>query len=161
MAQPGVQAGEMDAVFGSEPADRRRLWAFRERQTEAVNAEGVPVKLDVAVPLERLAEFLRLVPGVITGACADARAIIFGHIAEGNLHVNLLGSGEREEAVTGAVLALVAQMRGSISAEHGIGVAKTAYLGLTRSVEEVAAMRAIKRALDPDGVMNPGVIFER
>jgi len=86
--------------------------------------------------------------------------ILFGHLAEANLHVNILGGAEdREPAVTEAVLRLVAAAGGSISAEHGIGRAKTRWLGLTRSPAEIAAMRAIKAALDPAGLLNPGALL--
>ncbi len=73
--------------------------------------------------------------------------------------MNLLGTGAHEEEATAAVLRLVASIGGSISSEHGVGVAKVSYLGLTRSPADQAAMRAIKQALDPSGIMNPGVIF--
>ena len=89
---------------------------------------------------------------------SGARTIIFGHLHEGNLHVNVLGAADHD-AVTDVVLRYVASLRGSISAEHGIGRAKTQWLGLTRSPAEIAAMRSIKAALDPAQLLNPGVIF--
>ncbi len=148
-----------DIIFALDRADRDRLWAFRERHTEAINAEGVPVKLDTAIPLANLGRFLAEVPGVARAADLRARVVLFGHIAEGSIHVNLLGVEDHDEPVTTAVLELVAELGGSISAEHGIGIAKTPWLHLGRSAADIAAMRAIKQALDPGGVLNRRVIF--
>lgn len=148
-----------DSAFATEPREQARLWAYRERHTEAISKEGVPHKLDVALPLASLAEFVERVERAVTDADAGARAILFGHIADGNLHVNVLGPGPDDERVDEAVLRLVADMGGSISAEHGIGVAKTRWLHLTRSAADIAAMKAVKAALDPAGILNPGVIF--
>ena len=150
-----------DSAFATEARDRDRLWAYRERHTEAINAEGVPHKLDVALPLANLPEFVERVRPAIAAAVPGARPVIFGHIADGNLHVNILGLDAEDERADDAVLRLVAELRGSISAEHGIGVAKTRWLGLTRSTSDMAAMRAIKDALDPRAILNPGVIFAR
>jgi FAD/FMN-containing dehydrogenase len=85
--------------------------------------------------------------------------VLFGHVGDGNLHVNVLGLDPDDETVDQAVLELVAEHGGSVSAEHGIGIAKARWLSLTRSPEEIAAMRAIKRALDPDGLLNPGAVL--
>ena len=85
--------------------------------------------------------------------------IIFGHLGEGNLHVNVLDAGDHAEQVTEAVLRLVAARRGSISSEHGVGRAKARWLTLSRSDAEIAAMRRIKKALDPAGTLNPGVLL--
>jgi FAD/FMN-containing dehydrogenase len=92
-------------------------------------------------------------------AALGGRAILWGHLGDGNLHVNVLGLEPDDERVDEAVLALVAAHGGSISAEHGVGVAKRRFLGLTRTPEEVAAMAAVKRALDPAGTLNPGVLL--
>jgi len=149
----------LDAAVASDARGRAGLWHYREAHTEAVNAAGVPVKLDVAVPVPVLPALVAALPGVVAAAAPGARLVVFGHVAEGNLHVNVLGAGERDEAVTAAVLGAVAGLGGSISAEHGIGRAKTGYLHLSRSPAEVAAMRAVKRALDPTGLLNPGVLL--
>ncbi len=148
-----------DSAFATDTAARQRLWAYRERHTEAINAAGVPQKLDVAVPLDRLASFVAAAPGLVRARAAGARTVIFGHLAEGNMHVNILGLAPDDERAADAVLRFVAELGGSISAEHGIGRAKTRWLHLTRSEADVAAMRAIKHALDPLGQLNPGVIF--
>lgn len=151
--------GIEDSALATDAAARARLWAYRERHTEAISAEGVPHKLDVTLPLSRLAEFEQRVRGAIREAVPGARPILFGHAGDGNLHVNVLGLAADDETADDAVLRLVAELGGSISAEHGIGVAKRPWLKLTRSPEDIAAMRAIKDALDPAGTLNPGVIF--
>ena len=155
----GDADGLLDARVASDAAGRRALWAYREQHTEAINAEGVPVKLDVSVPLRALPSLVEQLAPTVTAVVPDARLIVFGHVNEGNLHVNVLGAGERAEQVTDAVLRLVASMSGSISSEHGVGRAKVDWLPLSRSATEIAAMRAIKDALDPKGTLNPGVLL--
>jgi len=149
----------IDATVASDARGRHALWAYRESHTESINAAGVPVKLDVAVPLPLLAETVAALPAAITGASPNARTILFGHVNEGNLHVNVLDAVDDAEAVSDAVLKVVASYGGSISAEHGVGRAKRAWLHLSRSPEEIAMMRSIKAALDPKGLLNPGVLL--
>jgi FAD/FMN-containing dehydrogenase len=151
--------GVRDATVASDARGRQALWAYRESHTEAINAAGVPVKLDVAVPLAALADAVAAVPGVVSAAAPDARTILFGHVAEGNLHVNVLNAVDEAEQVSDGVLRLVASYGGSISAEHGVGRAKREWLHLSRSAEEIALMRAIKLAVDPGGLFNPGVLL--
>jgi FAD/FMN-containing dehydrogenase len=127
--------------------------------SDAIAREGVPHKLDVALPLARLAEFAATVRDRVERVAPGARTILFGHVLDGNLHVNILGPAPDDEAADDAVLGLTLELGGSISAEHGIGVAKTRWLALDRSPAELAAMHAIKRALDPDGILNPGVLL--
>lgn len=148
-----------DATLAADARGRHALWQYREAHTECINAEGVPVKLDVAVPLRSLADCVTQLPGVIAEASPGARPILFGHVNEGNLHVNVLDARDDAHAVTDAVLRLVASFGGSISAEHGVGRAKQAWLSLSRSEEEIAMMRALKAALDPRGLLNPGVLL--
>ncbi|MGD9933809.1 MAG: FAD-binding oxidoreductase [Dehalococcoidia bacterium] len=154
-------AGIRDSAMATEGRDRARLWAYRERHTESINSVGVPHKLDVALPLGRLQEFVERVGPLLSELSEEARGILFGHIAEGNVHVNVLGFDEEDERPDDAVLRLVASLGGSISAEHGVGVAKRQWLELTRSKADIAAMRALKDGLDPNWTMNPGVILER
>jgi FAD/FMN-containing dehydrogenase len=100
---------------------------------------------------------------VVERVAPGARTIIFGHLNEGNLHVNVLGGQDGhafdDHAVTDAVLTYVTSLHGSISAEHGVGRAKAEWLSLSRSPAEIAAMRSVKAALDPGSLLNPGVIF--
>ena len=148
-----------DAVLATDQTARERLWRLREGHPEAINARGVPHKLDVSVPIGRLAEFERRVRHVAAAADRDSRTILFGHVGDGNFHVNVLGPAPDDDAVDDAILRLVVELGGSISAEHGIGVAKTRWLVANRGAADVGAMRAIKRALDPQGLLNPGVLF--
>jgi FAD/FMN-containing dehydrogenase len=154
-------AGDLlrDAVFGSDRAARERMWRLRERHTEAVNAVAVPHKLDVAVPVAGLAAFVDAVRDAIQEVAPDASVYLYGHAGDGNLHVNVVGPPPEDETVDDVVLGLAIQHGGTISAEHGIGVAKVAWLERDRGAADVAAMRAIKRALDPNGLLNPGVLF--
>lgn len=146
-------------AFATEARQREGLWAYRERHTEAISAEGIPHKLDVALPLDRLAEFEGRVREHLQAAVPEAVPILFGHVGDGNIHVNILGLDPDDDRATDAVLRLTAELGGSISAEHGIGIAKTRWLHLTRSPADIGAMKAIKSALDPTGILNPGVIF--
>jgi FAD/FMN-containing dehydrogenase len=159
-ALEGAADAVLDATVASDTRGRHALWSYRESHTESINAAGVPVKLDVAVPLGAFAESTAALPGVISAVAPLARTILFGHVNEGNLHVNVLDALDADEAVSDAVLRLVASSGGSISAEHGVGRAKRRWLGLSRSAEEIAMMRAIKAALDPAGLLNPGVLFD-
>jgi FAD/FMN-containing dehydrogenase len=144
-----------EAVVAPDAQRRAELWKLRERHTEAIAAQpGPPAhKLDVAVPLSRLAAFRAELDTAIP---SDARLVVFGHIALGNLHVNVLGGSTDPDD---AVLRLVARHGGSIAAEHGVGTAKVRWLPLTRSPADLDAMRAVKRALDPAGILNPGVLL--
>jgi FAD/FMN-containing dehydrogenase len=156
-----VLASLQEAAVAMDAQARARLWAYRERHTESIGAAGIPHKLDVALPLGRLAAFRAELDEVIAKAAiiTGARAIVFGHIGAGNLHVNVLGPDRDDDAVDDAVLRLAAGHGGTISAEHGIGRAKAAVLHLSRSAAEIEAMRAVKSALDPAGLLNPGVLF--
>jgi FAD/FMN-containing dehydrogenases len=151
--------GVRDAVVSTDGAGREALWAYRERHTESINAAGVPVKLDVAVPPRALAQAERDIRAAVAAVAPAATVILFGHLAEGNLHVNVLGATDQADPVADAVLRAVAAHQGSISAEHGVGRAKVGWVHLSRSPAEIAAMRAVKRALDPAGLFNPGVLL--
>ena len=148
-----------DVLLATDEPGRRRLWELRERHTEAIAAAGIVHKLDVSVPPARLAEFIARIGPALAAAVPGARLILYGHIAEANLHVNVLGPVADDRRPDEAVLSLVVAMGGSVSAEHGVGVAKAAWLERDRGPADVAAMRAIKRALDPRGILNPGVIL--
>jgi FAD/FMN-containing dehydrogenase len=146
-----------DAAVAMDASARAALWAYRERHTESISAAGIPHKLDLAFPLTRLAGFRAALAPLLEKE--SATGIVFGHIAVGNLHVNVLGPAPDDESVDEAVLTLAAEHGGTISAEHGIGRAKVELLHLSRSAAEIAAMRAVKSALDPDGLLNPGVLL--
>ena len=149
------------ATLAMDARDRDNLWALRERITEAaaVEAAGVSHKLDISVPLSELDSIygdistLLLQPEV-------RNAMLFGHLMDGNFHVFFVTDTD-DETLDIAILELVAARGGSISAEHGVGHMKPAHLHLSRSDAEIAAMRAIKGALDPAGILNPGVLLPK
>ena len=153
-AMPGLR----DAVLADDGPGRRRLWALREGVTEAIAAVGVPHKLDVGLPMARLAGFVETLGPMVEGVHGGARVFVFGHLGLGNLHVNVVGPAPDDERVDDAVLRLVAGLGGEVAAEHGIGRAKARWLSLARSPHELAMHARIKRQLDPAGVLNPGVL---
>lgn len=160
-APPGALTDLVDgvpAVAADDPAGRARLWRYREGQAEAIARVGVPHKLDVTLPLGGLAGFVGEVASVVARSVPGARTHLFGHLGDGNIHVNVTGVAPDDERADDAVLRLVVERGGSISAEHGIGRAKARWLALQRSPADLAAFRAIKRALDPAGLLNPGVL---
>lgn len=133
--------------------------------TESIAAAGLPHKIDVSVPGGALGDFRSELDEVIGAAARrsgpgepEPLVIVFGHIGVGNLHVNVLGPDPASMAVDEAVARLAAAYGGSVAAEHGIGRAKTGWLSWSKSEAEISAMRAIKSALDPAGVLNPGVL---
>ena len=155
-----------DAVIASTPAQARELWALREDVSESLHRHR-PHKSDVALPVSRLPAFLAAWRAAVAKHLPDVSALVFGHIGDGNLHLNLLPpEGEapehftaRAEAFDAQTYALVHDFAGSISAEHGIGLLKREHLHFSRSDGELAMMRAIKQALDPYGLFNPGKIL--
>jgi FAD/FMN-containing dehydrogenase len=151
--------GAADVAVATDARERTRLWRYREAHTEAINRIGPPHKLDVTLPADALASFLRDVPAAVRAVAPEARVWLFGHAGDGNVHVNVTGVAPEDEGVSDAVLRLVAARRGSISAEHGIGTAKRRWLHLTRTPAERAAYRAIKHALDPRAILNPHVLL--
>lgn len=135
---------------------REALYRIRDHITIAIGTLGQPLKLDVAVPVTHLDRLVRLINAAVP---TDARVIIFGHLAEGNVHVNIVGAGEANAALRDQILQAVIDFGGTISAEHGIGVAKVDWLERQKGPVAYGAMRAIKKALDPKNQLNPGVLF--
>ena len=151
----------LDVAVGHDSTSRAGLWQFREKITEAIATRGTPHKLDVTLPASELAEFVSSIPEIISGVDQRATAVMFGHLGDGNVHVNVLGDDglEPDNEVESAVLGYVAQLGGSISAEHGIGTAKKEFLHLNRSGEEIAIFRAIKSSFDPKGILSPNTLI--
>jgi FAD/FMN-containing dehydrogenase len=151
---------EAERAVLAEGAEAARLWRYREGTGEALTRREV-VKLDVALPLARLADGVAMIEQAALDAAPSLRPFLFGHLLDGNVHVNLGDVPDlRREAVERAVLETVLAHGGSIGAEHGIGRAKVAWLAADRSPADIAAMRALKRALDPQALLSPGVLFE-
>ena len=138
---------------------RAALWAYRELQNETLTALGVPHKLDVSVPVSRVPAFERDVEAAVAELTPEAELFLYGHLGDGNVHVNVVGPPPEDTRIDEAVLRLVAKHGGSISAEHGVGLAKTEWLSLSRTADEIAIMRDLKRALDPAGLLNPGRVL--
>ncbi len=149
----------LDTVVATDPSRRAELWRYREAHTEAINTLGPPHKLDVTLPQGSLAEFIDRAPATVHSVAPGARTWLFGHAGDGNVHVNVSGLAPDDDRVDDEILHLVADFGGSISAEHGIGTAKRRWLHLSRSDAEIGAFRALKQALDPDGVLNPHVLL--
>ncbi len=155
-----------DAVIAESEVQAAALWRLREGVTEAIGREGLTHKFDVTVPPGRIPEILPKLDSIAETA-GGVLCLVYGHLGDGNLHVNMVQDRETSDEAfraKGASLAehiynLVAAVEGSISAEHGIGIMKRDYLGLCRTEKEIALMRRIKRTLDPNGILNPGVIL--
>jgi len=154
-------SSERDAVVALDPPDKQRLWEFRERQSEAYSTLGVVHKLDVSIPLALIQEVLDSL-GDLFRAHSDITLFgFFGHIADGNIHIEFTGPSAGDTRIEHLVLERVAESGGSISAEHGVGRMKVDSLHLTRSAAEITAMRAIKSAWDPTGILNQGILFSK
>lgn len=162
-----VEAGWVtDAVQSQSDAQARDLWQLREGISESI-APYTPYKNDVSVRISHVPGFLEEVDREVSAAYPDFEVCWYGHIGDGNLHLNILkppaldGAAffERCHHISPRIFEIVARHGGSISAEHGVGLLKRDFLGYTRSAAEVAAMRAMKRIFDPNGVMNPGKLL--
>ncbi|MEZ5142459.1 MAG: FAD-binding oxidoreductase [Acidimicrobiales bacterium] len=151
--------GVGDVAVATDEGRRAELWRYREDHTLAINALGPPHKLDVTLPAAALAGFCDGIGRQVAEVDPAARTWLFGHVGDGNIHVNITGVAPDDERVDEAVLRRVAELGGSISAEHGIGTAKRRFLPLVHTADEIAAMRAIKAALDPAGICNPNALL--
>jgi FAD/FMN-containing dehydrogenase len=157
-----------DGVLAHGRAQSAALWQLRESISESLSATGVLHKNDVALPIAALAPFCAALDALFAERYPGWEVVLFGHIGDGNLHINVMKPDDLERAEffarTGeadhALFALVRDHGGSISAEHGIGLLKKPYLAYSRSPEEIALLRAIKRAFDPMGILNPGKILD-
>ncbi len=164
-----IEAGVVaDAVIASSGAQAAALWALRELVPEAEKRDGSAVKNDMAVAVADVPAFHTAACTMFADMLPGSRPLVFGHLGDGNLHWNLrppIGAAPDWIAIEGprarqALHDLIARYRGSISAEHGIGTLKSAELARLGDPGKLAAMRAIKLALDPAGIMNPGKLFE-
>ena len=153
------RAGVEDAAVADDTTSRERLWVLREAHSEAIASAGVPHKLDVGVPLAQLPRFLDELPGVVFAVAPQAQIVVFGHLADGNLHVNLLGLAADDERADEAVLRWALDCDGTISDEHGVGTAKARWLADARGEAEVDVMRRVKAALDPGCILNRGAVL--
>jgi FAD/FMN-containing dehydrogenase len=164
LERPGV----MDGTMAQSQGQARELWTLREGISESLSATGLPHKNDVALPLRELHGFYRDLENVFADRYPDWEICLFGHVGDGNIHINVMKpeSMDRHEFLRRTheadrvIFEVVKAHRGSISAEHGIGLLKKEFLEYSRSPGELAMLRAIKRALDPDNLFNPGKVFD-
>ena len=153
-------AGE--PAVGVDVNAQQRLWQVREAVAEVLGRYGPPLKFDVSLPLSKIEGFAAAATELVTGYAPDAIPVLFGHVGEGNLHLNLVRcalDGDREKALYSAMMALIANSGGNVSSEHGVGSRKRDYLSMARTDADIAAMRAVKAAFDPGGYLNPAVLF--
>ena len=161
----GVLAGVLgeglvvDAAIAQSGAERARMWALRD--DVAQTARNGPIQtFDVSAPLAGMESYLAEVHAMLDRALPNATLTVFGHLGDGNLHLIVGGVDVgRREAVEAIVYAPLAARHGSVSAEHGIGLQKRAWLGFSRSPEEIALMGLLKRTLDPNGILNPAKVL--
>jgi len=161
------QALVTDGTQAQNAEQARSLWAYREGISESLSATGMPHKNDIALPIAALKGFCAELEKLLAARYPGWELCLFGHIGDGNLHVNIMkpdamGKDEflaKTHAVDADLMALVRAHRGSVSAEHGIGLLKREWLGHTRSPAEIALMRGLKAALDPNGILNPGKVL--
>ena len=157
----------LDAVIAQSGDQARALWQLRENIAEAQRREGPNIKHDISLPVSAIPRFLDEARVALVAALPGVRFVTFGHLGDGNLHYNLAGpEGEAPAAFMAnapranrIVHDLVAAYGGSISAEHGIGQQKRDELVRYKSATELDLMRAVKAALDPAGIFNPGKVL--
>ena len=163
------EAGEVtDAAIAASDAQRAAMWKLREEHSEAQKREGASVKNDVSVPVSAVPDLIRRASAALTAMIPGSRPVPFGHMGDGNIHMNLEQPEgmdpkaflARADDIMHCVNEIVRDLDGSFSAEHGIGRLKPAMLAEWRAGGEIGAMRAVKAALDPRGVMNPGKVLD-
>jgi len=167
LTQAMEQGWAVDAAIAGSLAQVEALWALREHISEAQKIEGFSIKHDISVPVSRVPAFLAQAEAALRGDYPDVRVVAFGHFGDGNLHYNLSKPDAEENSrfqargpeVNRVVHDLVAAHQGSISAEHGIGQLKRSELRRYKSPLELELMARVKKALDPQGLMNPGKIL--
>jgi len=157
----------LDGVISQSETQARNLWQLRERISESI-APRTPYKNDISVVVSKVPGFLQEIDEVVTRHYPDFEIIWFGHIGDGNLHLNILKPEdmakedffEKCQQVNKWVFEIVERYEGSVSAEHGVGMTKKPYLQYTRSEAEIAYLKGIKKVFDPNGIINPGKIFD-
>ena len=151
----------IDAVVAQNQGERNAMWAIRDDVGQV--AQNWPIfAFDISVPLNNMESYLIALRAELDDRWQDNTCMVFGHLGDGNLHI-IVGMGESsaeaKKAVEEVVYRGLPERGGSVSAEHGIGVQKKAYLGMSRNADEIALMQMMKTALDPKGILNPGKIF--
>lgn len=160
-----LEAGTIvDAAIASSKAQQAALWAIRDDIERLTVGLAPYIGYDVSLPINEMETYIENLKTQITQQWSRAKVIVFGHLGDGNLHLFIhIGSQlspEDKDQVNQMVYRPLEACQGSVSAEHGIGLQKKAYLKYSRTEREVALMREIKKTLDPNGILNPGVIFD-
>ena len=151
-----------EPAVGMDASASTRLWQVRESIAEVLGWYGPPLKFDVSLPLSQISGFAERAAAVVAEHAPEAIPVLFGHIGEGNLHLNLVRcnvSEETERELYAAMMSLIAQCDGNVSSEHGVGTRKRDYLTMSRTDADIAVMRAVKAAFDPTGYLNPAVLL--
>lgn len=169
LAEAMAEAGLIDAVIAHSGIQAAALWKLRESISEAQKIDGLSIKHDIAVPISRIAEFIERADEALRARWPGVRIVCFGHIGDGNLHYNpsqaiCQDNAEfmaQSAAVNQVVHGLVHELGGTISAEHGLGQLKCASIRDYKSPLEMQLMQAVKQALDPRGLLNPGKLLVR
>ncbi len=154
------QAEIVDGTLATSEAERARLWQIRENFEPEQRRYEVMFGYDVSLPIERMPQYVDTVRANLRADHADAEVFAYGHIGDGNLHFSIYPAAANRDTVDEIVYSPLKALHGSVSAEHGIGVEKKAYLGYTRSAAEIELMRRTKLMLDPANVLNPGKLFD-
>ncbi|OSC42034.1 FAD-binding oxidoreductase [Mycobacterium decipiens] len=150
-----------EPAVGVDVAAQQRLWRTRESLAEVLGVYGPPLKFDVSLPLSAISRFARDAVALVGQHVPEALPLLFGHIGEGNLHLNVLRCPpEGEPALYAQMMGLIAQCGGNVSSEHGVGSRKRPYLAMSRQANDIAAMRTVKSAFDPTGYLNAAVLFD-
>ncbi len=152
----------MDAVVAQSEAETAALWRVRDASGEFRQVFWPHVGFDVSISTGEIGLFVAQLSTRLRAAWPGVETVFFGHVGDANIHIGVkVGHAEQpEHAIEALVYALVGEWRGSVSAEHGIGLLKKPYLAHSRSPEEIALMRRLKAALDPQGILNPGKVFD-
>jgi len=153
----------LDATISTSRASAAAIWRIRDSSVELGRTFGktARVGVDVSLAIDRMEDYAQTVRSRIKELDANAFAIIMGHAGDGNLHVTAhhADTPGKHDEMERLLYSVTREFDGSISAEHGIGMLKRPYLKLSRTAEEIETMRALKRALDPNNILNPGRIF--
>ena len=151
---------ELDVVVATDPSTKARFWRYRELAGETVGHLGLTHRFDVSVPRHQWDEFSEAVRVAVLTLPDVQHYFSFGHLADGNLHLEVIGPAADDERCDETVLNILSEFGGSISAEHGVGRQKAKYLHLSRSSADIAAMRAVKSSFDPHWLFNPGALLQ-
>jgi len=166
--EQGLEEGDItDGIIAQSIEQADQLWQYREGISESI-AEFTPYKNDISVKISKVTDFMQRLDGILAEHYPAFETIWFGHIGDGNLHLNILKPDkltvddfkQQCETVNTHVYGLIQELTGSISAEHGVGLLKKPYLHYSKSTTEISLLKAIKHSFDPKGILNPGKVID-